>query len=105
MPRSSTTVALIAAALIPLLAHAQSNLLQLEDVAKIARISDPQLSPDGKSIALIVSRPNLTRDRYDSSLVLVDVASGTQRSLTYERKDVFSPRWSPTGDRQLPRQR
>jgi dipeptidyl aminopeptidase/acylaminoacyl peptidase len=99
MSRSSTAVALVAAALIPFLAHAQSNLLQLDDTAKIVRISDPELSPDGKSIALIVSRPNLAQDRYDSSLVLIDVASGAQRILTYERKDVFSPRWSPTGDR------
>lgn len=94
--RSAT---LLVAALIPFLAQAQSNPLQLDDIGKIVNVSDPQLSPDGKSIALIVSRPNLGEDRYDSSLVLVDVASGKQRVLTYERKDVFSPRWSPTGDR------
>jgi dipeptidyl aminopeptidase/acylaminoacyl peptidase len=91
--------ALMVAALVPFLAHAQSNRFQLDDVAKVIRVSDPQLSPDGKSIALIVSRPNLAQDRYDSVLVLVDVASGAQRTLTYERKNVFSPRWSPTGDR------
>jgi dipeptidyl aminopeptidase/acylaminoacyl peptidase len=93
------SAALIAAALVPFLAHAQSTPLQIDDVGKIVRVSDPQLSPDGKSIAVIVSRPNLAQDRYDSTLVLVDVASGAQRTLTYERKNVFSPRWSPTGDR------
>jgi dipeptidyl aminopeptidase/acylaminoacyl peptidase len=91
--------ALLLAALIPLIADAQPNLLQLDDVGKIVRVADPQLSPDGKSIALVVSRPNLAQDRYDSSLVLVDVASGRQRILTYDRKNVFFPRWSPTGDR------
>lgn len=91
--------AFIVVALIPFLAHAQSNPLQIDDVGKIVRVSDPQISPDGKSIAVIVSRPNLPQDRYDSTLVLVDVTSGAQRTLTYERKDVFSPRWSPTGDR------
>lgn len=99
MSRASTTVALIAAVLIPSLAGAQANRLQLRDVARIVHVSDPELSPDGRSIAVIVSRPNLAQDDYDSSLVLIDVASGTQRMLTYERKDVFSPRWSPTGDR------
>ncbi|MGH8199322.1 MAG: S9 family peptidase [Steroidobacteraceae bacterium] len=99
MSRASTTVALIAAALVPLLAQAQANRLQLRDVANIVHVFDPQLSPDGRSIALIVSRPDLSHDDYDSSLVLIDVASGAQRVLTYERKDVFSPRWSPTGDR------
>lgn len=99
MSRASTAVALIAAALIPSLAPAQSNRLQLRDVARIVHVSDPELSPDGRSIAVIVSRPDLVQDDYDSSLVLIDVSSGTQRVLTYERKDVFSPRWSPTGDR------
>jgi dipeptidyl aminopeptidase/acylaminoacyl peptidase len=47
----------------------------------------------------VVSRPNLEEDRYDSKLVLVDVATGAQRVLTFDRKDVGSPRWSPSGDR------
>lgn len=95
----SAGAVLAAAAFASFFAQAQSNPLQLADIGKIVNVSDPQLSPDGKSIALIVSRPNLQQDRYDSSLVLVDVASGNQRILTYERKNVFSPRWSPTGDR------
>ncbi|HUN77147.1 MAG TPA: S9 family peptidase [Steroidobacteraceae bacterium] len=99
MSYSRRIAALLVAALIPLLAYAESNPLRLDDVGKIVRVSDPQLSPDGKSIVVIVSRPNLAQDRYDSSLVLIDVASGAQRTLTYERKSVFSPRWSPSGDR------
>lgn len=99
-PRLAAASALFAAAaFIPFLVQAQSNPLQLDDIGKIVNVSDPQLSPDGTSIALIVSRPNLVQDRYDASLVLVDVASGKQRILTYERKNVASPRWSPTGDR------
>ena len=99
-PRPARASALfVAAAFTPFLVQAQSNPLQLDDIGKIVNVSDPQLSPDGKSIAMIVSRPNLVQDRYDASLVLVDVASGKQRILTYERKNVASPRWSPTGDR------
>jgi dipeptidyl aminopeptidase/acylaminoacyl peptidase len=78
---------------------AADNRLTLEDVAGIVGVSDPQLSPDGKSIAFVVARPNLKDARYDRSLILVDVASGTQRTLTYGRRAVGSPRWSPTGDR------
>jgi len=73
--------------------------LELSDVAKIVRVSDPQLSPDGKSIVFVVARPNVKEARYDRSLVLVDVSNGKQRVLTYDRKGVSNPRWSPDGTR------
>src|SRR5712692_1993886 len=68
-------------------------------IAKIARVSDPQISPDGKSIVIVVSRPNYADDRYDANLVLVDIATEHQRALTRDRRGVSSPRWSPRGDR------
>jgi dipeptidyl aminopeptidase/acylaminoacyl peptidase len=72
--------------------------LDLADVAAIVRVSEPQLSPDGKSIVFVVARPNIKEARYDKSLVLVDVSSGQQRVLTYDRKGVSAPRWSPSGE-------
>jgi dipeptidyl aminopeptidase/acylaminoacyl peptidase len=79
--------------------HAQARHLELNDFAKITSVSDPQISPDGKSIVFVVSRPNLEQDRSDRQLVQLEIATGTQRVLTYERKGVGSPRWSPSGDR------
>src|SRR5579862_8866443 len=73
--------------------------IEVNDIANIVRVSDPQLSPDGKSIVFVVSRPNLKEARYDRQLVLVDVATGKQRALTYDRRGVGNPRWSPAGDR------
>jgi dipeptidyl aminopeptidase/acylaminoacyl peptidase len=70
-----------------------------EDLMRTVNVSDPQLSPDGKSIACVVSRPNIAENRRDSEIVLVDVATGKQRTLTFERRRVNSPRWSPGGDR------
>ncbi len=80
-------------------ALAQSRHIELNDFAKITTVSDPQISPDGKTIVFGVSRPNLDQDRSDRELVLIDIAMGTQRALTYERKGAGSPRWSPTGNR------
>jgi dipeptidyl aminopeptidase/acylaminoacyl peptidase len=80
-------------------ALAQTRHIELNDFAKITSVSDPQISPDGKSIVFVVSRPNLEQDRTDRELVLIDIATGTQRVLTYERKGAGSPRWSPSGDR------
>src|SRR5713226_7637585 len=80
-------------------AFAQSRHIELNDYAKITSVSDAQISPDGKTIVFVVSRPNLEQDRSDRELVLFDIATGAQHVLTYERKGVGSPRWSASGDR------
>src|SRR5206468_4157962 len=63
---------------------------------KIARVADPQISPDGKSIAIVVSRANYAENRWEGQLVMVDIASKAQRILTPQR-GVSSVRWSPDG--------
>jgi dipeptidyl aminopeptidase/acylaminoacyl peptidase len=80
-------------------ASAETRTLQLDDLLKITAVSDPQISPDGKSIACVVSRPNLEQDRSDRELILIDITSGVPHVLTHDRKGVGSPRWSPEGDR------
>jgi dipeptidyl aminopeptidase/acylaminoacyl peptidase len=72
------------------------NVAQLD---KVVRVSDPQIAPDGKTIAIVVSHPNFTDDRYDADVVQVEIATGHTRALTQNRRSVSSPRWSPTGDR------
>jgi dipeptidyl aminopeptidase/acylaminoacyl peptidase len=71
---------------------------ELADYAKFVGISDPQISPDGKSVVIVVSRPDYAINRYNAELVLVDVASGKRRILTQDRASVSSPRWSPNGE-------
>ena len=80
-------------------ATAQTRRIELGDFAKIVNVSDPQISPSGKSIVCVVSRANMEEDRFDRDLVLVDIANGVQHVLTHNRKDAGSPRWSPSGDR------
>ena len=70
-----------------------------DDLSKVVRITEPQIAPDGKSVAIVVARANLKDDRWDAEIVLVDVASKQSRTLTHDRLGVASPRWSPTGDR------
>ena len=65
---------------------AQTRKIELNDYAKITSVSDPQISPDGETIVFTVSRPNLDQDRSDRQLVLIDIATGAQRVLTYERR-------------------
>ena len=80
-------------------AEAQGRHIQISDLQKIVRVADPQISPDDKSIVVTVARANMKEDRYDSELVLLDIATGTQRTMTSGHKGASSARWSPSGDR------
>src|SRR6185369_8626 len=78
---------------------AQQRRMQLDDLGRIVRVSDPQISPDGKSIVIVVSHANYDENRYDSDLVIVDIATGSHRALTSDRRGVSHARYSPAGDR------
>ncbi|HTU69258.1 MAG TPA: S9 family peptidase [Candidatus Baltobacteraceae bacterium] len=71
--------------------------ITLDDLPKIASVSNVAISPDGKQIAFILTRENLTTDENDATLELYDLASKTTRPLTFERKQLSSPAWSPDG--------
>src|SRR6185312_5873183 len=62
-------------------------------------LQSPAISPDGKRAVVVVSRVNWNEDRYDGELVLVDIATRAQRSLTYNRKGLSDPSFSPDGTR------
>jgi dipeptidyl aminopeptidase/acylaminoacyl peptidase len=71
----------------------------IEQYAKIARVTDPHVSPDGASVVLVLGHPNYVDDRWDSELIRVELATGRVRDLTHQRRTAHSPRWSPSGDR------
>jgi dipeptidyl aminopeptidase/acylaminoacyl peptidase len=71
---------------------------ELEDYVKLVNITDPQIAPDGKSVVMVVSRPDYVQNRFNAELVLIDVPSGKKRVLTQDRFAVSSPRWSPNGE-------
>ena len=71
----------------------------LEDLEALVQVRSPRISPDGKSIVIVVARPDYEENRFESHLVLVDVESGSRRQLTHARPAVSSPRWSAAGDR------
>jgi dipeptidyl aminopeptidase/acylaminoacyl peptidase len=80
-------------------ATASSRTIDFADLRKEVRVSAPQISPDGKSIAVVVSRQDFEKDESVGQLMLIDTATAVQRALTQGRDDVNSPLWSPTGDR------
>jgi dipeptidyl aminopeptidase/acylaminoacyl peptidase len=73
--------------------------LEERDLRSLVTLLDPRISPDGGRIALLVRRPNFAKNAYANELVLVNARTGVTRTLIAERKDLGSPRWSPSGDR------
>jgi hypothetical protein len=64
---------------------------------QVVRLASPAISPDGRTVAVIVSRTDFIENHTNDSLVLVDVATGSQRIVT--AVDANSPAWSPDGSR------
>ncbi|MDQ2681379.1 MAG: S9 family peptidase [Candidatus Eremiobacteraeota bacterium] len=67
-----------------------------EDIYKIALVSNPQISPNGKLVAFEVRRPDGPNDSYDTSIWLVHAAGGAPSNLTRGTHD-GNPVWSPNG--------
>src|SRR5262249_39836205 len=74
------------------------QLLSTEDLRIEVSLSDVQISPDGKRAVFIVSRLDYQSDSSKSELVLIELESGHQKTLS-RQKGIFEPSWSPSGDK------
>ncbi len=69
-----------------------------EDYFAFQFISDPRISPDGKTVAYVLTTIDQKKNRRESSVWLVPVdGSSAPRRLTAEGFRSSSPRWSPDG--------
>jgi dipeptidyl aminopeptidase/acylaminoacyl peptidase len=108
--RARTILAGMAVALLALAAHAQApaptaplekpspagRAISFRDLIAMHRLGDPQISPDGASVAYTVATPNLETNRISRDIWIVRVAGGEPRQLTHGGSDE-RPRWSPDG--------
>ncbi len=71
--------------------------VELEDLFRLKRVSDPQLSPDGTQVVYVVTEVLKDENRTQSDLWLVSANGGKARRLTSSPKHDRHPRWSPDG--------
>jgi len=71
--------------------------LHPSDVPGIVRVSSPAISPDGKRAVVVVTRVVWNDDSYTRDLDLIDIATHARRTLTYARKGLSDPAFSPDG--------
>ena len=68
-----------------------------EDILALQNVGDPQISPDGKWIAYVVTVTDMKANATNSDIWLVSTSGGAPRQLTRSPKADGSPRWSPDG--------
>ncbi|MGA2846797.1 MAG: S9 family peptidase, partial [Candidatus Acidiferrales bacterium] len=70
--------------------------ITFQDLISMHRLSEPQISPDGKWIAYAVSTPDLEANKSVRNIWIVSTSGGQPRQLTRGGTDA-RPRWSPDG--------
>jgi len=74
---------------------AQKEPFDVQALLRVARIGDPQLSPDGRSVAFTFRGSSSTTTRGPTHIYTVPLAGGQPRQLTKEGTRNDRPRWSP----------
>src|SRR5216684_2566767 len=72
--------------------------MTVDDLFRFERIADPQISPDGKMVAYVVTTVDLPGNKTSSSIWLASTQDGKPpHPLTNTTKKDSHPRWSPDG--------
>lgn len=92
-----TALAVALAALSPLLAQAASHPFTAHDLVMLQRVSDPQLSPDGRTVAFALRQTDYEANKGKNGIWLVGADGGKPRRLTEAAVSASSARWSADG--------
>ena len=77
--------------------YAAGRSMTFDDLLAVKSVSDPQVSPDGKLVAYVVSEVDRESGKSNSSLWLVPITGGEPKRLTTTPGTNNHPRWSPDG--------
>jgi dipeptidyl aminopeptidase/acylaminoacyl peptidase len=95
--RHLVALALLLLATVP--RAAEKRFITEKDLLKFTWIADPQIAPDGSTIAFVRVTVNEKENRYETSLFTVGTSGAeAPRPLTSNVRDTI-PRWSPDGRR------
>jgi len=79
-------------------ALAQTHPFSVRDMLAMDRVSDPQVSPDGRWVAFVIRTTDMEANRGRTDLWLVPAAGGEPRRLTSHPASDFNLRWAPGSD-------
>ncbi|MFN7998895.1 MAG: S9 family peptidase [Bryobacteraceae bacterium] len=88
-------VALLAAGAI----LAQKQPFDAQALLQLARLSDPQISPDGRTVAFTAQTVDVANNKRITQIYVVPLAGGTPRAITQGPDSNERPRWMPDSKR------
>ena len=94
---SRTLPALFAALALGPAARAGDRPWSGDDILALKVVSDPNVSPDARSVAYVVEALNAEKDAYQTDVWLVPTMGGEARPLASSSASDEFPRWSPDG--------
>ena len=71
--------------------------ISFDDFISLGRVTDPQVSPDGKTVAYVVTYYSKAQNTSNSDVYLISIDGGVPRQLTTSPEADYNPRWSPDG--------
>jgi len=76
---------------------AQNRSYTIDDLLKVRRVADPQVSPDGKHVAFSVGDVNFDGNRVVNQIYVMSIEGGSMKQLTTGDRSSSAPRWSADG--------
>ena len=72
--------------------------ITFDDMMKMQRVSDPQVSPDGRWVAYVQGAVDFDANKVVSHIWLISSGGGDPKQLTNGEGSDTRPRWSPDGE-------
>ncbi|MGH9897724.1 MAG: prolyl oligopeptidase family serine peptidase [Pyrinomonadaceae bacterium] len=69
----------------------------INELLKLRRVGDPQISPDGQTIAYTITDVDINANKSKTQIYLIPSSGGESHQLTSGDSSSSSPRWSPDG--------
>jgi dipeptidyl aminopeptidase/acylaminoacyl peptidase len=79
------------------LALGQEKKFTIDDLLKVRRVSDPQVSPDGRMVAFAIGEVKFDDNRIVNQIYVAPIGGGEPKQLTNGATSASGPRWSPDG--------
>ncbi|MGI9068162.1 MAG: prolyl oligopeptidase family serine peptidase [Pyrinomonadaceae bacterium] len=97
MKRFIVAISMLVLGLASMAVAQQNRPFTIEELLKVRRVADPQVSPNGKSVAFTIGDVNFDGNRAVNQIYLVSLAGGEIKQLASGDKSSSAPRWSPDG--------
>ncbi|HEV8588715.1 MAG TPA: S9 family peptidase [Pyrinomonadaceae bacterium] len=78
---------------------AQERRFTVDDLLKVRRVGDPQVSPKNDLVAFTITDMDKAANKGTTQIYLVPLNGGEMRQLTNDEHSSASPRWSPDGEK------